>query len=185
MKKQIAFILSFLMALCLFVEPVHAELKNVQHVLGGYLTRAGVKNRKPLSTNELFQLCESGYFKAFFTYAGAKPQVVSCSKGQISYVSQNSSDVILPAIYEGVRSGKKVFVHCNNGAHMSGLHAALALRQFCGISGESAFSYWEKNLNGYPLQEPNRSILLKRIVNFQPKNWPISPELKQTLCSKY
>lgn len=178
-----AFILSFLLTFCFFIEPVHAELKNVQQVLGGFFTRAGVKNQKPLSNSELVALCEQGYANAFFTYAGAKTQLVSCSRGQISYMSQNNPDVILQATYKAIQNGKKVFVHCHNGAHMSGFHAALALRQFCGLSGDAAFAYWDQTLNGYPLQEPNRSVLHRRMVNFQPKNWELTAEQKSALCS--
>lgn len=69
-----------------------------------------------------------------------------------------------------MHTGEKTFVHCNNGAHASGFVAAIALRTFCGISGDQAVRYWDKTLAGYDLQEPNRSGLMKRIRNYSPRS---------------
>lgn len=35
-----------------------------------------------------------------------------------------------------------IYIHCWNGWHASGLLAAVALRQFCGFTGEQAVNYW-------------------------------------------
>ena len=155
-----------ILSLSLLVSTGYAETKNVQHVLGGLLTRAGVKNQKPLNHQELVQLCEDGYTNAYFLYKGAPNQTVSCSRGSIHYRSGSNVDEILGNVAQGINSGDKTFVHCNNGAHASGLQAALALRQFCGISGEAAFKYWQGSLGGYPLAEPYLSAIRRRILGF-------------------
>lgn len=165
MKLKVFFLLVFSLMVC----DAHAELKNVQHVLGGLLTRAGVKNQQPLNRQELTELCEQGYTNAYFLYRGAPNMTVECSRGSIHYRSGSNVDEILGNVAQGLNSGEKTFVHCNNGAHASGLQAALALRQFCGVSGAEAFRYWQNNLGGYPLAEPYLSAIRRRIMNFSPR----------------
>ncbi len=158
------------------IQSAQAEIKNSQNLLGGMLTRAGVKNQKPLSQQELVSLCEQGYTKAFYLYSGAPTTQVSCSKGTIRYQSSGTFfspeniDKTLDNIESGMRTREKTFVHCNNGAHASGFVAAIALRTFCGISGDQAVKYWDKTLKGYDLQEPNRPKLMSRIRNYQPRS---------------
>ena len=168
MKNKLLMILSVLA----FVSSAQAELKNVQHILGGLITRAGVKNQKPLNAQELNQLCEAGYTNAYFFYSGAGDQRISCSGGKsIHYRSLNQNaakDLVIANVAQGLTTGEKTFIHCNNGAHATGYVAAVALRQFCGLSGEQAVNYWNSSLGGYPLQEPNRSAVHNRIRSFSP-----------------
>ncbi|MFS4460538.1 hypothetical protein [Bdellovibrio sp. HCB2-146] len=150
----------------------HAEIKNEQKILNGLLSRGGVIQRKPLSNADLMSLCERGFTQAYTLYGGAN-KTVECSRGTIRY--RGSKDFrapadmnrILEAIHASFTSKEKTFVHCNNGAHASGYVAAIALRTFCGISAEKAISYWDRTLNGYPLQEPNRTNLMNRIRKYQ------------------
>jgi hypothetical protein len=73
---------------------------------------------------------------------------------------------ILKDVLESIRSPDKgpVLVHCWNGLHYAGMVSALALRQFCGFSGEQAEAYWRTNANrgaSYPL-------IMANIHNFKP-----------------
>ncbi len=156
----------------------HAEIKNEQTILGSLLSRAGVVKRKPLSSLDLKNLCERDFTNAYTLYGGAN-KTVNCSRGTIQYRGSNDfrspADMnrILEDIHAGLSSKKKTFVHCNNGAHASGFVAAIALRTFCGMTADKAIVYWERTLNGYPLQEPNRSSLMKRI-----RTYPVRRDLE-------
>jgi hypothetical protein len=169
MKSKLIVILS----LWAFASSAQAELKNVQHILGGLLTRAGVKNQKPLDAQELNTLCEAGYTQAYFFYSGAGDQKINCSGGKsIHYRSMaqgTAKDLIIENVTKGLTTGEKTFIHCNNGAHATGYASAVALRQFCGLSAEQAVKYWNDSLGGYPLQEPNRGKVHNTIRAFTPK----------------
>lgn len=172
LKKMIIVSLSF------FALAAQAKIKNEQGVLDGLLVRAGVKNRLPLSDADLKSLCERGFTNAYKLY-GSADHSVQCSKGTIVY--HGSKDFrtpvemnrILENVKDGLTTKEKTFVHCNNGAHASGFAAAIVLRTFCGTSAEKAIEYWGKTLNGYALQEPNKSNLMKRI-----QNYPVRTELE-------
>lgn len=185
MKLKIVAALMFSLAL-----NAQADIKNEQHIIGGLLTRAGVKNQKPLSDSELRTLCEKGYTQAYFLYSGAPTKTVSCSKGEISYRSSGdfrkpeNFNKILDNVERGLRTKEKTFVHCNNGAHASGYIAAVALKAFCGTSSESAVKYWDRTLSGYALQEPNRSKLMDRVRNYQPDGkYMLNAGQKSTFCN--
>jgi hypothetical protein len=162
----------------------HAEIKNQQKVLDGLLVRAGVMGQRPLTDSELLHLCEQGFGHAYSLY-GPRNKSIECSRGVIHY--SGSKDFRTPGdmnrILEDIRSGlsskQKTFVHCNNGAHASGFVAAIVLRTFCGMSAEKAISYWQSTLNGYPLQEPNRTSLMNRI-----RNYPIRQDLELSAGEK-
>lgn len=162
-----------------------AQIKNSQDILGGLLTRAGVAKRQPLTQGQLVALCESGYTQAFFLYGGAKDQTVKCDEGEIRYRSlkdfrmPENMNLILNNVQKGFSTGERTFVHCNNGAHASGYVGAIALRSFCGVESSSAVTYWDRTLGGYPLQEPNRSSLMRRLVNY-----PIRAELELSSSDK-
>lgn len=161
-----------------------AEIKNQQSILNGSLVRGGVLQRKPLSDSDLNQLCERGFTRAYTLY-GAANKTVRCGAGTIQYQGSkdfrtpNDMNRILDDIRTGLSSNEKTFVHCNNGAHASGFVAAVALRTFCGVSAEQAVSYWEKTLNGYALQEPNRSNLMNRL-----RNYPVRQDLELSAGEK-
>jgi hypothetical protein len=88
-------------------------------------------------------------------------------------------DLILNNIRNGVSTGERTFVHCNNGAHASGFVGAVVLRSFCGLGSKPAVSYWGRTLGGYPLQEPNRGSLMRRLSTY-----PIRTELELSNSEK-
>jgi len=172
LKKLMLLMLSFV------AFSAHAEIKNEQKLLDGLLSRGGVKNRQPLSNADLKELCERGFTKAYTLYGGAN-RTVECSKGTIEYRgskdfrSPKDMNRILENIHASFTSKEHTFVHCNNGAHASGFVAAIALRTFCGMTADKAIAYWGRTLNGYPLQEPNRSNLMRRI-----REYPVRQDLE-------
>ncbi len=168
MRLQLFFALLLIIALQPSIAA--AQIKNEQSLLGGALTRAGNKGMLELNDSQLVDLCEQGYSAAYFVYEGATPRTVACSRGSITYSSQSSSDPmpILISILDGMRLGTRVFVHCYNGAHASGVVAAVALRQFCGLPGEAAFNYWTGSMGGYDLPAASIAKIRNRINGFVP-----------------
>ncbi|MGZ3695924.1 MAG: hypothetical protein ACXWQO_17700 [Bdellovibrionota bacterium] len=164
--RHVSFLAVLLLAQSNFA---HAgAVKNQQNILGGVLVRAGVSGRTQLSDQQLRTLCEQGFSQAFFLYSGATPRSISCSKGRISYrsVSWLNPAPILQAVNAGLNGGGRVFVHCLNGAHASGVIAALALRQFCRYSGEEAMAYWARtNAYGIP---PGIGTIRRAVITFSP-----------------
>lgn len=161
-------------------------IKNQQNLLSGALTRAGNTNRAELNDSQLADLCEKGYTKAYFLYKGARERAVTCSQGTIAYKSESIQNLnpVMEEVYRGIKSGSRVFVHCNNGAHASGLVGAFALRQFCGYSADAAFKYWNSNLNGYALQPQNVAGIRRRITNFQPSSsMTLTPAEQAQVCN--
>lgn len=159
------------------------DIKNEQSILGGSLIRAGVKNQAPLTREQLVSLCERGFSKAYFLYKNEPEITVNCSGNRsITYKSQNwlQPAPILDAINRDLtsRSGH-VFVHCNNGAHASGFVAAVALRQFCGVSGAEAFQYWRAKTGSYGDSPPARGRIERDLRNFS----PISGMTRASDCS--
>ena len=176
---------SILLPLLFFVSAAQAgEIKNSQDLLGGLLTRAGNSKQQQLNDQQLKMLCEQGYTNAYFLYDGATARTVSCSKGTIKYSSQGTKNVkpIIANIYDGVKSGHRTFVHCHNGAHASGIVAAMALREFCDYSGDKAFNYWVQKAKTNPLPEKNVGIIRGRLMNYQPFGFDISASDKAALC---
>lgn len=161
-------------------------IKNEQTLLAGTLTRAGNTNQAELNDNQLAGLCEKGYTKAYFLYKGARERAITCSQGTIAYKSESISNPapMMDEIYRGIKSGSRVFVHCNNGAHASGLVGAFALRQFCGYSADAAFKYWNSKLSGYALQPENVAGIRRRISNFQVNpSMTLTPAEQAQVCN--
>jgi hypothetical protein len=182
-----AFALAFVFGsvLALTVSSHAGVIKNSQTLLSGTLTRAGNSNRAELNDGQLSALCEQGYTRAYFLYKGANARSITCSQGTINYRSQSINEMtpMLEEIYRGIKSGSKVFVHCNNGAHASGLVGAMALRQFCGYSAEAAFKYWNSHLAGYALQPENVAGIKRRISKFVPSaNLKLTPAEQAQVC---
>ena len=162
-----------------------AQIKNESSVLAGHLTRAGNKGMKELNDAQLRDLCEQGYSNAYFMYAGARARTISCSTGAITYKSLGlkSAKQIIAQVGSNIQDGRRTFVHCYNGAHASGLVAALALRQYCGYSEDQAFNYWNSKLGGYPLQPANVRAVRATLRNFVPDaSLELSSEAQATLC---
>lgn len=168
--KIISYFAALMLACAALIDsPAYAgDIKNAQHLLGGVLTRAGVRGQTELSDSQLKALCEDGYAHAYFLYSGARARTISCSSGTISYSSINwlKTTPILEAISDGLEGRGRVFVHCHNGAHASGYVAAAALRQFCGYSSSQAMSYWEKS-NDYGIP-PGYKKIKSNLQSFDP-----------------
>lgn len=165
------------------VEPLD-HLPRLRPVLRGALYRSGTPSEAALS-----HLCERGWKRVYSLYGEHTTQtgprnvnmlrygrdVRSCqtegSARSIEWRSAPSARLrtlpnILKDVLESIRSPDKgpVLVHCWNGLHYAGMVSALALRQFCGFSGEQAEAYWRTNANrgaSYPL-------IMANIHNFKP-----------------
>ncbi len=135
-------------------------VERLSTIIQGKLSISGSTNRSAFSTSTLNDLCEQGYTKAIFTYAGAKPQTVQCSGGRtISYRSMNDwkkFDSTLNEIEPAIRKGEKVLIHCWYGVHASKFVASAALTRTCGFSGPQAAEYFKKGI-------PKGSLSQKRI----------------------
>jgi hypothetical protein len=168
----------------LFMSHAYAEdyisgLKNVRfvkEVLKGVLYRGGGKGgMTELTSPALDSLCDNGFSEAVYLYNTdfSGPQTVKCGGNTLDYEYHSFRGkgrvAILNEIYDVIKSSHAgpVFVHCWNGQHATGEISAVALRQFCGYSGEEAKSYWKKTLanskdaNAYP-------EVLKSIDKFKP-----------------
>jgi hypothetical protein len=181
-------------------EPLYG-VRNFREVLKGVLFRGGANNshnrdgvrgnRNPLPKNGLANLCAAGFQTAIYlyptNYSEASPQIFCDSlRGkntlhylQMSYDSKSRQvlEMIRAAIFDSALG--PIYVHCWNGWHASGFISALALRQFCGVSGDDAVSYWIKNTDGdgdYPGHK-------KAIQNFTPfKDLMIDAQTQQRIC---
>ena len=72
-----------------------------------------------------------------------------------------------------------VLVHCWNGLHSAGMIAAMALRQFCGVSGEDAANYWlatTSHASAYP-------YMVDHIREFRPlQGYSLTAEERRRVC---
>lgn len=166
LKKTLALSMLALIAASAAAGPI----KNEQTILGGSLTRAGVGGQTPLAESQLIDLCKKGYSSAYFLYGSVQTKTISC--GENRSITYKSNSWLKPApILEDInrdltsKSGH-VFVHCNNGAHASGYVAAIALRQFCGLSADDALKYWNRT-NSYGIP-PGMNTIRKGIDAFEP-----------------
>lgn len=144
------------------------------------------KNENPLPNDSLQNLCEEGFGLAIYLYRKnfeTAPREITCDsvRGrntlkylQITTDTEAERRQILELIRETLldyRHGP-IYTHCWNGWHASGLISALSLRQFCGMSGEDAVRYWDRNTDGQ-----NTSPLYERI-RMQIRDFVPVPELE-------
>lgn len=74
-----------------------------------------------------------------------------------------------------------IYVHCWNGWHASGLLSAVALRQFCGFTGEQAEKYWIDGTDSPG--NSNYPKVKKTIRDFSPiSELDIPKELREKIC---
>jgi hypothetical protein len=176
-------------------------VRNFREVLTGVLFRGGANNsynrdgvrnnKNPLPQNGLADLCAAGFQTAIYlyptNYSKAAPQTFCDSlRGkntlhylQLSYASKSRQilEMIRAAVFNSTLG--PIYVHCWNGRHASGFISALALRQFCEVSGDDAVSYWIKNTDG----DSNYPDHKKAIQNFVPhKDLMIDAQTKQRIC---
>jgi hypothetical protein len=181
-------------------EPLYG-VRNFREVLNGVLFRGGANNshnrdgardnRNPLPQNGLADLCGAGFQTAIYlygtNYSKAAPQT-SCDsprgKNTLQYLQMSFASKSRQ-IFEMIRAAifnpdlGPIYVHCWNGWHASGLVSALALRQFCGVSGDDAMRYWIRTTDG----NSNYPDHKKTIQNFTPyKDLMIDAETQQRIC---
>lgn len=181
-------------------------VRNFRRVLKGVLYRGGANNtynkygqrpnQNPLPDVGLKNLCSEGFGASVYLYEtnfSTAPQQVNCSTveskaNKLKYYQLTAADVAnttvyLEMIYKAIKGAgaSPIYMHCWNGWHASGLVSALALRQFCGMSGKEALSYWIQNTDG---NTDGYDSIKKRIVDFQPlSQFQISTEEKNQICN--
>lgn len=180
-------------------------VRNFRKVLKGILYRGGANNSynkygkrsntNPLPDIGLKNLCSEGFGTSVYLYEtnfSTAPKQVSCStveskSNSLKYYQLTAADVenttvYLEMIYKAIKGigASPIYMHCWNGWHASGLVSALALRQFCGMSGKEALAYWTQNTDG---NTNGYDSIKKRIVDFQPlSQFKISGEEQQQIC---
>lgn len=180
-------------------------VRNFRQVLKGILYRGGAnnlynkygqrENQNPLPTLGLKNLCSEGFGVSVYLYEknfSSAPKAVNCTTVestqnslkymQLTAANTENTEVYLDLIYQAVkgRGASPIYMHCWNGWHASGLVSALALKQFCGFSGEQALNYWTKNTDG---NSSGYESIKKRIVDFKPlSKYKISVEEQNQIC---
>lgn len=184
-------------------------VRNFRMVLNGAVYRGGANNAfnrngkrhnsNPLPNEGLKNLCEEGFDQAIYLYptrystAASTTTCHSTRDGstrtlrydQISPLAGESSyKSILRIVHERLQrgNGHPIYVHCWNGWHASGFISALILRQFCGVSGDEAVAYWNRNTDGVN-KGARYDKIRARIRAFQPyAEFGISAEMRSQLC---
>lgn len=175
-------------------EAAPGGIKNYKTVMPGVLYRGGgTGGKEPLSPAALEALCAEGVTSAVYVYkTGWKGnKAVSCqtpsgdSQIQYDYKQWDSSKDLratLQKLHQIIvnRSGA-MYVHCWYGVHASGFVAAVALRQFCGLSAEESVAYWDSHVPKSIRYEK----VQKAIRNFQPfSDLQISPQEQARICPR-
>jgi len=159
-------------------------LENFKEVMPGALYRGGGNGeREPMSDSSLEGLCQAGFDSAIYLYGRKPGKALNCGVGQIEYPQlkwDRDEDKILSKIYSNIQSGSgPVYAHCWYGVHASGYIAAIALRQFCGYSGEQALSYW----NAHVPKKIRYEKVQKMVLNFVPSgSLNLTPAQQSRYC---
>lgn len=186
-------------------EPLYGT-RNLRVVLHGVLYRGGGNNAyhrdgkrnnaNPLPDDGLENLCKEGFGTSIYLYStnfSTAPKQTNCVIGkstnsldyqQITAARDDSDELILAQVYDRIM-GKvdgPIYAHCWNGWHASGLIAALALQQFCGVSPQVALDYWTKNTDG---NSKGYDSIKKRISEYKPNpQWIIDAKTQAKICPK-
>jgi hypothetical protein len=172
-------------------------INNMKVVLPGLVYRAGGPNREPLSNLMLERMSCIGFASAIYHYGHGPVSIAKCKEtGQILQYAKLSptrsradETEVLTSIFRQIKGPdhRPVLLQCWSGRHASGYSAALVLRQFCGIGGDAAVSYWDRNSNnGGGLEDPRRADELRhRIACFMPiEAYRISEAERTALCPR-
>jgi hypothetical protein len=194
-------------------------VRNFRYVLDGLLYRGGKINpgdtpryssKQSMSKNGLENLCKQGFGTAIYLYNDpvlrSEPQDVTCETkdgkdNKLNYenltplVSTADAKAILTTVHAALTDGphQPIYVHCWNGWHAPGYISALALRQFCGFSGDEAVKYWNVDTDGNcrgatrgRIQSGNSyDSIRSKIRAYQPGNFPelnISADVANAVC---
>ncbi|TGV61049.1 hypothetical protein EN784_01225 [bacterium M00.F.Ca.ET.141.01.1.1] len=187
-------------------------VRNFRRVLNGLVYRGGANNsfrtpkrdnENPLPPEAVENLCKEGFSTSIYLYKQnyeTSEHVKDCTSigggsNNFSYLqsSVTSSDDaarshalenILSIIYDHIKGNdhRPIYLHCWNGWHASGFASAIVLRQFCGISGNDAVKYWDRNTDGVSV--PSRGKIHSWIRNFSPDaKYSISSDAQALLCA--
>jgi hypothetical protein len=164
-------------------------VRNFRMVLPGVLYRGGANNlyhqtkpranENPLPEDGLMNLCKQGFRTAIYLYTtnyNTASKTTSCettrgAANQLTYLQLNpfnDMEEILKLVHKEVlvEYAGPIYSHCWNGWHASGLVAATALRQFCGLSASEAVRYWNLATDG--VNGPEYEKVRTRITEFTP-----------------
>ena len=127
-----------------------AVLSNTMY-RGGKLNPAG--NQNPMTEEGLINLCKAGFTTVVYLYSinfNSAPTHIDCKTNRLEYkqITFTQTRKLLELVYSNIKTGNYSYLHCHNGYHASGRISALALRQFCDLSGTDAVAYWIKNTDG-------------------------------------
>lgn len=173
------------------IQPGVRGTRKLMTVLPGVLYRGGGPGgMRPLPHDSLVSLCEAGFSLAVYAYkTGWEGETsVRCTDkltgrpNRLDYVAGDGTTAgFKPVFLAKVRavamdpSRGPVFVHCWNGDHASGELAAIALRQFCGLSGSEASEYWLRHAGGFSL--------ISRIAKFRPiPSLSVPSSIQSAIC---
>lgn len=182
--------------------------RNVRAVLNGVFYRGGANNafhregkrhnKNPLPADGLANLCHEGFGTAVYLYPTnfetaahettcKTPEGTDASLIYEQRTTQHGKKADLRFIFElildSLRHPEKggVYVHCWNGWHASGYIGAVALRQFCGFTGEQGVKYWNATAKGASKAEHDSTR--DRIRKFKPfPEYTLTDEEKALLC---
>lgn len=183
-------------------EPLYG-VRNFREVLKGVLFRGGANNAyhrdhtransNPLPDDGLQNLCEEGFKSAIYLYTtnfSSAPARVNCNSirgpNQLEYKQMSFSTRykdILEMVHAAIKDPSlgPIYNHCWNGWHASGMISAMALRQFCGWTGDAAVAYWVRNADG--TDNGAYESIKKRIRDFQPyPQLMIDPATQSQVC---
>ena len=156
----------------------------------------------PLDKPALGRLCSEEYGSVVYLYKSALPEgPFSCIRnndqaGVVTYTSKvpvevtrdrvaiPNQDVIrelLVAIKDSAegRTSDPIYIHCWTGRHASGFMSAIALKQYCGFTGEEASRYWADGTDG----ASNFPSFHEGIKAFKPyPELMISKEIQDLIC---
>lgn len=185
-------------------------VRNMRVVLNGVLYRGGANNAyyrnnhrnnsNPLPNEGLMNLCEEHFSTAIYLYAtnfATAPAQTNCmdytnKANKLEYknilvLTEKGPEQILNVIYDKIlhSDGRPIYVHCWNGWHASGMAAALALRQFCDVDGDTAVQYWDEATDGQNDNSPTYKLLMERIRKFVPNPaMKLPEEIKTKICPR-
>lgn len=160
-------------------------LTNMKAVLPGLLYRSGnmprrrkVAEQRREAIPRLRALACAGFGRVIYHYSPVfGDTAVKCSSSSTEVVGTQSRPTIddkalveaLTTIHAAIRGNdhRPVLLQCNYGKHASAYTAAIALRQFCGLSGRAAVLYWQLDAGrDRDLDDGKASELRSRIASF-------------------
>ena len=151
----------------------------------------------PLPKSAIQKLCGEGFSTVGYLYPrGFQNRSSSCQwNGRpnttnyvaMPYLGMRSVKATLQLIHDHIEGTdhRPTLVHCYNGWHASGWLSALALRQFCGLSGHDAWNYWISTA-AWGAGHASEQRICKSLHSFSPDpTLKISEANRQILCAGY